>query len=175
MLGLYLARRRPATRIGVVLMLAALTLAACGYQLRGSARLPEFLARTYIDSTTGDIQLRRELRAALATAGAEVVEQPEAATGIVRIERTDLQRRVLSIGPNGKVAENELIYTVVFSALAADVPTPVLAAQAVSVREDVPFDPDFALSAEAAERQALREMRQAAAASVVQRIGILGH
>jgi LPS-assembly lipoprotein len=115
----------------------------------------------------------RALRQRLAEMDAEVVDVSAAATGIVRVERTGLQRRVLSIGPDGKVAENELSYTVVFSALDVTVPKPVVASQAVTVREDVRFDPNFALSGEAEERQALREMRQEAAASVVQRIAIL--
>jgi LPS-assembly lipoprotein len=163
--------RRPVARLPwrVALVLMILV-AGCGYQLRGSSGLPAFLERAFVDNRSGDDQLGRSVRAALRDRGAEVVDAPEAATGILRVHGANLQRRVLSVASTGKAAEYELTYRIQFSALKAGEAAPQVPRQTVTVRADVRYDVDAVLSADAEERRALREMRAEAGASVMQRI-----
>ena len=105
-----------ATRLAVVV--TVLLLAGCGFRLAGDRPLPPALQRVYIDTVepyaVSEPPVEQALRSRLRRRGADIVAQPEAGVGTLRLTNLDEQRSVLSIGPDGKAVEFELTTTVDF-------------------------------------------------------------
>ncbi|BAZ93390.1 hypothetical protein TspCOW1_16700 [Thiohalobacter sp. COW1] len=104
----------------VLVLLLALTLSACGFQLRGQANLPPEMARTQIQGLSEYSDLGRDLRRLLEGSGVQVVPSAEQATAILDIITNQAGRRVLSVQAGGKVQEYELIQRLVFSVRTTD-------------------------------------------------------
>ncbi|MFO7954758.1 LPS assembly lipoprotein LptE [Thioalkalivibrio sp.] len=99
-------------RAGLVLLLAV-SLAACGFQLRGSGEWPEALQPVQITGINARDSLYRELAVTLGSSGVEVVNQrPEGQGAILEIRSVNDQRRTLSVTEAARVSEYELIRTV---------------------------------------------------------------
>ena len=62
------------------------TLAACGWRLQGTARLPEVMAITYIDTEDRFTDFNQSLRENLSAAGATLTERRADATAIVQCD-----------------------------------------------------------------------------------------
>ncbi|WJW74882.1 LPS assembly lipoprotein LptE [Thiohalobacter sp. IOR34] len=97
------------------LLLAVLLLAGCGFHLRGAVALPPAMQKIAVKGIGPYAPLGREIRRGLRSAGAEVVEDPAAATAVLRILRNEAPRRVLSVQATGKVQEYELLQILDFS------------------------------------------------------------
>ncbi len=97
--------------LGVVICCPVLP--ACGFQLRERADLPAALARTHIAGLNPYDSLSVALSRALRANGVKIVDT-EHATAILRITNRERGRRVLSVGPDGKVQELELFTIVNF-------------------------------------------------------------
>ncbi|MDD3450366.1 MAG: LPS assembly lipoprotein LptE [Gammaproteobacteria bacterium] len=107
-------RGRPGRSAGLLgIALLALLLSACGFQLRGSQPLPAALVAVNLQVPPGEPDLQRDLRRALEARGTRVAEAADASTLHILGARYD--RRILSIGPDGKVREYELRYEVRFA------------------------------------------------------------
>lgn len=101
------------TRILVVPALC-LALAACGFQLRGSADLPAAMDRTHLALADENGELGRALRPLLASAGAELVDHDDGAATLL-ISQDQMQREILTVGAQARVNEFELNYQVRFT------------------------------------------------------------
>ncbi|MAT66125.1 MAG: hypothetical protein CMN57_10835 [Gammaproteobacteria bacterium] len=104
----------------VSLLLLALTLTACGFQLRGQVNLPPEMARTHVQGLNEYSDLGRDLRRLLEGSGVQVVDSTEGASAILDIITNQASRRVLSVQAGGKVQEYELIQRLVFSVRTTD-------------------------------------------------------
>lgn len=93
-----------------ILLLASLLLSSCGFQLRGQLPLAKYPAI----HLQGDrhSQLLTELSMQLRRNNVQLPEQISNDIPQIKLDRDSLQRRTLSLFPNGQVAEYELIYTV---------------------------------------------------------------
>ncbi|WP_018872230.1 LPS assembly lipoprotein LptE [Thioalkalivibrio sp. ALJ16] len=99
-------------RAGLVVWLAA-SVAACGFQLRGSMDWPEALAPVHITGLSPRDSLYRELAVAFGSAGVEVVDQrPDRHGATLEIRSVRDQRRTLSVTETARVSEYELVRTV---------------------------------------------------------------
>lgn len=91
------------------MMILALLLTACGFQLRGSYGIDESLQPMQV-SAGGDFGAA--LRVALETGGVSLTDDAAEAAAVLRVTGTERDRRVLAIDERGRVDEYELEYRV---------------------------------------------------------------
>lgn len=155
-------------RLLAVLLLAGV-LAACGFQLRGQARLPAAMSATHLavaDANTGFV---RELELMLRANGVEVVDDPDPDTAVLRIDSQSMQRQPLSVSGRARVREYVLIFEVVFDLLAPDGEV-LIDDDRLRLTRDYSFDEQEILAA-AREEEFLREdLGRAMAARLVRRL-----
>ena len=107
-------------------------IAACGFHPRGSSALPSEMALTYIMSGKTYSSLVDDFSEALRAHGGRVTRDRDAATAILNIISSSVDRRLLSIDTDGKVLEYEVRQTIRFSVATHD-RLPLLAEQEVSM------------------------------------------
>ena len=89
----------------------AMLLAACGFQLRGTANLP--FETIYMPNTAGGIalDLKRNIQSGTRTT---VVDDPKKAEAILEFSQETRQKIILSLSTGGRVNEYRLLYRVGF-------------------------------------------------------------
>ncbi len=89
----------------------ALSLTACGFQLRGTAALP--FETLYMPGTTGGIalDLKRNIQAGTRTS---VVDDPKKAEAVLEFTQESRIKQILSLAATGRVREFQLRYLVGF-------------------------------------------------------------
>ena len=101
-----------------VLLVGSLLLSACGFQLRGLAQLS--FHNIFIQGST--LSMSKELKKSLETNGVKVVTNSEDAGLMLELLSEETDKRILSIGGDGKVSEYALSYQVSFRTRAATNP-----------------------------------------------------
>lgn len=106
----------------LVLVLAAATLAGCGFRPRGEAdvRLPDTISPMHVEGGKLDDPLRRELRRALGDAGVGVADEPSPATTRLQLSQRESRTQVLAVDSSGKAVEFDAVEAVSFTLLAPD-------------------------------------------------------
>ena len=89
----------------------ALTLAGCGFQLRGTASVP--FDSVYVPGAGGGIALDLK-RSIQAGTHAKVVEDPKQADAVIDFNLAAVQKVILSLSGTGRVREYRLVYRVGF-------------------------------------------------------------
>lgn len=155
----------------LILSLALVVLAGCGFHLRGATPLPEAMARTYLDVALTS-PLRYELESLLLSAGGEVVEEEGEATATLMVKSASIRSRTLSLDALGRAREYGLMLTVQYLLVSAE--GEVLGESlTTSVERDYRFDPDNVL-AQGREREMVeQEMYRVAAQQMVRRLRTL--
>ena len=142
---------------------AALSLlAACGFQLRGTADMP--FDTLYLPGATGGIalELKRNIQSGSAT---RVVDDPKAAEAQLLFSEETRIKEILALSTAGRVREYRLIYRVGFrvgDGKGGDFVPP----STVTLTRDVTYDDAVALAKETEEQQLYRDMQ----ADMVQQI-----
>lgn len=155
-------------RLLVVVLLAGL-LAACGFQLRGQARLPAAMSATHVAVANANTGFVRELELMLRANGVEVVEDPGPEAAMLRIDSQSMQRRPLSVSGRARVREYVLIFEVAFD-LVAPGGEVLIDDDRLRLTRDYSFDEQEILAA-AREEEFLREdLGRAMAARLVRRL-----
>ena len=95
--------------LGIVLM-SSLLLSACGFQLRGMAQLS--FNKIFIQGST--LSISKDLKRSLETNGVKVVTDSEDAELMLELLSEANDKRILSIGGDGKVSEYTLNYQINF-------------------------------------------------------------
>ena len=92
-------------------VLAALALAGCGFQMRGTANLP--FETLLVPGATGGIalDLKRNIQSGTAT---KVVDDPKAAQAVLQFLEETRTKEILSLTAAGRVREFRLLYRVGF-------------------------------------------------------------
>jgi LPS-assembly lipoprotein len=145
------------------LALAAVALlAACGFQLRGTAGLP--FETLYLPGATGGIalDLKRNIQAGSAT---RVVDDPKAAEAQLQFSEETRSKEILALSSAGRVREFRLVYRVRFS-VGDGKGGEFLAPSTVTLTRDVTYDDAVALAKETEELLLYRDMQ----ADMVQQI-----
>ena len=89
--------------------LLALVIAACGFQLRGTAEVP--FKTLYLPGATGGIalDLKRQIQAGT---DAKVIDDPKQAEAILQFSHEAREKQILSLTGTGRVREFRLLYRV---------------------------------------------------------------
>jgi LPS-assembly lipoprotein len=146
-------------------------LQACGFHLREGIELPAVLESTYLQSKDLYSGIATELRLELQSAGADLTDQRDAATGVVVILNERSQRRVLSVGSAGRASEYELFEEVSF-ALEDPQGNVLLEPQTLRMTRDLVFD-DTQLLGKVSEAEVIRrQMQRDLARQIITRIRV---
>jgi LPS-assembly lipoprotein len=149
----------------LALLLAVLS--GCGFQLRGQVALPEDLRAVFVSAP---VLIADELEVFLASGGARVTPDREAADARISASGERFDRRLLSVDPDtGREREFELVYTVWASATRRD-GSIILSNQPITLVRDFVFDPAAVLGTGREEAVLYDEMRRDAARQIVRRI-----
>lgn len=146
--------------------LLLLLLAACGFQLRGTASLP--FETIYLPGATRGIalDLKRNIQSGTAT---KVVDDPKAAQALLQFTEETRQKEILSLTGGGRVREFRLIYRVGFRVTDGK-GGDFLALSTVALTRDVTYDDTLALAKETEEQLLFKEMQSDMVQQIMRRI-----
>ncbi|WP_448210906.1 LPS-assembly lipoprotein LptE [Colwellia sp. MEBiC06753] len=137
---------------------------ACGFRLRGDSLLSPELQTLYISSVDQHGELTRLVKQHLTNNQVTIVKTPRVELPELRILKDKLNRRTLSVFPNGQVAEYELIYTVKYQLRIANQEPQEFS---FDLYRDYQDDPDRALAKSRELSLLLNEMRRVAADKIL--------
>lgn len=148
------------------LLLLTLTLAACGFELRGLSDLA--FHNLYMQGPT--LTISKPLKKSLAVNGVTIVNDPEKAELMLEMMSEGTEKRILSLsGKVGVVREFELLYHASFrlrepsSELWGEV-------QTVSGRRDFSYDDSEILAKSFEEKRLYQDMRDDAVREIMRRL-----
>ena len=146
---------------------AALTLAACGFHLRGEAN---FAFATVFVNSSGSPSFNNELTRALLGAGnAKIADSAAAAQVILEIPVVQDDKEVLSLSSAGAVREYQLIKRVSFR-LHDKEGADWMPAGEITVRRSYTFQETQALARDLEEQRLQRDMQTDAIAQILRRL-----
>ena len=154
--------KQSALKLFSVFLISSLC-AGCGFKLRGEYLLAPELQKLKVSSVDKHGELTRLVKQHLTINQVNLVTSSNNSKTPVpelRILKDELDRRTLSVFPNGQVAEYELIYTVKYQLLMEGQPDQNFQFE---LNRDYQDDPDFALAKSRELNLLLSEMRQVAA------------
>ena len=135
----------------LIVSVAVVFMASCGYHLRGQLPLAERINVLYIDSTRGDFSVVDDFSELLADGiegtGAEVVTDPALAKAVLSIVDITFERLVRTLDESGKVNSYTLEYRVTYDLFDANGDT-ITAGRVLQENADFDFDPDLVLEKE---------------------------
>jgi LPS-assembly lipoprotein len=163
--------RHITSRSVVVLLFVALSLAACGWRLQGTAKLSQSMSVVYVDAEDRYTEFNRALRERLRASGAKVTERRADATAVIRVSKDQSGQRVLSVSARNTPEEYEVFYTVEYSVASAG--AELIPVQPLELTRDYSYD-TTAVLAKQREQAILREaLAQDLAAQVLRRLASL--
>lgn len=147
------------------LLLSALTLAACGFQLRGMADLA--FQNLYIQGPK--LSISKDLKKLLAVNGVTVVDEQEKAELMLEFMSESKEDRILSLSGAGRVSEYELFYRVNFRMRdpANELWGPM---QKLEERRDFSYDDTQLLAKQSEEDRLYDDMRADAVREIMRRL-----
>jgi LPS-assembly lipoprotein len=150
-----------------------LTLAGCGFHLRGEATVPEELKTMYLQGVnTQQDYFGLELKRALTRNGIVVLEEYQGGAAIFTVLENRYQRHVLSVGSDAKVREFELEAWVQFQ-VTDDKGQPMSEVQRVEARRDYQFDRDQVLAMDEQERVLREALNKQLVNSILRRLSAM--
>lgn len=155
----------------VVLLVLAMSLVACGFELRRELTLPPALTTLRLDVADPFSPLERDLAAALERSGASITERAEAPR--VSIPVNVLSTQVQSIGDAARVTEYVVRYRVEMLVLAQD-GTELLPLTVIELDRDFTYDETQALGAAAEEELLRKELQREMVREILRRISLIG-
>ena len=144
-----------------------LSLAGCGFQLRGTADLP--FDTLYVPNPTGGIalDLKRNIQAGTR---AKLVDDPKKAQAIMQFTEETRNKEILSLTGTGRVREFQLRYRVAFrvhDGKGGDYVPQSL----IQLTRDVTFNDSEILAKEAEEQLLFRDMQSDMVQQIMRRLG----
>jgi LPS-assembly lipoprotein len=151
----------------LILVAATFLLAACGFQLRGTAPLPfESLYVRAASSSQFASQLKRAVRSGSST---RLSERPDDAQVILQVLNELQEKQILSLTGGGRVSEYQLRYRVSYRL--TDVKNREhIPATEILLKRDYSYNDDQALSKDSEEALLYRDMRNDAVQQLVRRL-----
>jgi len=166
------ARRQLLSALVLALCLVV-GLSACGFQLRGEARLPASMAQTRLVTPDQTSAFVRELERLLVANGVELVQTAEGRAAELRITREAMRREALTIAGDARVREFVLIFEVGLGVLDAD-GEPLMEVETLRLTRDYSFDEQEILAATREEEFLRADLRRSMASRVMRRLEGLG-
>ncbi len=140
----------------LLLLLATLLLAACGFQLRGAYALPfDSLYINQPETSELHAQIKRSVTAA---SHAHVVGTQQEAQASLLILNDQQAKNILSLSAAGRAREYELVRTVSFRVVDANM-RDWLPPGRIVIRRDITYSDDLVLSKEAEEALLWRDIQ----------------
>jgi LPS-assembly lipoprotein len=155
----------------LVVLLLALSLAACGFQLRGSYSLPwDTLYIAVPSSHEMHAQIKRGIESTTKT---RIMDDPKDAQATLAILRNDQLKNILSLSGSGRVREFQLIRTFVYRIVDAkgvelQPPTQIV------LQREMTFDDARILAKEQEEQMIWREMQTDMVQQLLRRLAASG-
>ncbi|QNM96823.1 LPS-assembly lipoprotein LptE [Chitinimonas koreensis] len=150
-------------------LLALLSLAACGFHLRGLGQTtPLAFASLRIDGggpLSDMLQRQLSLRSDL-----QLVGQGEAA-GVLTLENERVEKQVLTVNRNAQATEYELVYRIQFRFRQDG--NERIGPTVLTLRRDYSFDPNNLLGKDAEEQLLIRDMRSDVAQQIIRRLAAI--
>ena len=146
---------------------STLALAACGFQLRGTAQLP--FDSVYVQAPSGSafaLQLRRAVESGTST---RVTDSPGDADVVLQILNELREKQILSLSGGGRVSEFLLRYRVSFR-LTDRLNREHIPASEIVLRRDFTYNDDQALAKESEEASLYRNMQSDAVQQLLRRL-----
>ena len=163
--------KKKMVRTGAALLLAA-SLAACGFQLRGSNgsyTMPfHSLYLTFPDTSPLGTELKRNLRAG----DVAIADRPEQAEAQFVVLGENRAKQILSLNSLGRVREYLLIYTLTFTVRDAK-GVELLPATEITLRRNMAFDETQVLAKESEEALLYRDMQADLVQQIMRRLAAL--
>jgi len=149
-----------------VAIFITLLLAACGFQMRGTAALP--FDTLYMPSTAAGIalDLKRNIQSGTRTI---VVDDPKKAQAVLDFVQETREKVILSIGSTGRVREYQLRYRVGFRVHDGK-GGEFLPVSRVELTRDISFNDTDVLAKETEEQQLYRDMQFDMVQQIMRRI-----
>lgn len=146
---------------------SVLALAACGFQLRGTAQLPFKTVYLQAPATSAfALQLKRTIEAGTST---RVTDSPGEAEVVLQILNELQEKEILSLSGGGRVSEFLLRYRVSFR-LTDKLNREHIPGSEIVLRRDFTFNDQQALSKEYEEANLYRDMRGDAVQQLLRRL-----
>jgi LPS-assembly lipoprotein len=164
-----LSPARRCTQFAALMALVVLTLAGCGFHLRGSGGDTSFAQRLYLDGPGAHTGFASVFVTVLTTVGGSVAGAPADSTGIVHIYRATFQRQPITLSRTGRATGFDLSYRIIY-----EVRTPkgevVQSRQEFEVKRDYFNDQTLPLAQQAEEAQINEALANEAAQSLLRRV-----
>ena len=155
------------------LALILMVIAGCGFQLRGSAAVPDSLKTLYIQGVnTQQDPFGLELKRALVRNGIRVVNDYEQGAAIFTVLENRFERHVLSVGSDAKVREYEMETWVVYQ-IADENGQLIRDKQRVEGRRDYQFDRNQILAMDEQERVLRDDLNKQMVQSILRRLSAI--
>lgn len=148
-------------------------LAGCGFELRGSASLPDEMAVTRIETSNPTSPFVRELELLLDANGVDVTDRTQSDAAVLRIVSERITRRALTVSGDARVREYELVFALRFS-LAGSEGNTLIEAETLRLTRAFQFDEQEILGASNEEELLRQDLRRNMAATLIRRLEAFG-
>jgi len=148
-----------------LLLISSLLLTSCGFHLRGSLPLERYPA-IFVDAKKHS-ELAGLLSDQLESNKVKLLTELDPKAPVLMLQQDSLERRTLSLFPNGQVAEYELIYRVQYQLL---LPGQELQEFQFELTRDYQDDPNLALAKAKELDLLLQELRSQAASRIIRQL-----
>lgn len=149
----------------VLLLAGSLLLTSCGFHLRGSLPLERYPA-IFVDAKKHS-ELASLLSEQLESNAVKLLTKLDPKAPALMLQQDSLERRTLSLFPNGQVAEYELIYRVKYQVL---LPGQDIQEFQFELTRDYQDDPNLALAKAKELDLLLQELRSQAASRIIRQL-----
>ena len=153
--------------LAIPIIVIAMMLSSCGFQLRGQAAIPY---KTLFIETSGYSQFANDLERAIRfSSGTKVVSNRDDAQAILRIMGEAQEKHILSLSSGGRVREFELNYRVNYRLIdhaGKDLAQP----GQIDLRRDMTYDDTEVLAKESEEQLLYRDMKKDAVQQMMRRL-----
>ncbi len=153
----------------LILGILIVSLAGCGFQLRGDARLPPVMDQTWLVTADDSTAFIRELGLVLRANGVDLHSTPVDGAAELRIHAERLRSEALTIAAGARVREFLLIFDVEFELLDGDGEV-LIARETLRLTREYSFDEQEILAASREEEFLRNDLRQAMAARMLRRL-----
>ncbi|OFZ69621.1 MAG: hypothetical protein A2Z01_11805 [Betaproteobacteria bacterium RBG_16_58_11] len=151
----------------VLVLMFMLNLAACGFELRGSAALP--FESLYIE---GGQDIAVDLERAVRPTATKVTERAQDAQATLQVLGEEREKRILSLNRAGRVSEFRLLYRVSFKVIDQK-GRALLPTQQIELRRDITFNDSETLAKESEEALLYRDMQTDAVQQIIRRVSVI--
>jgi LPS-assembly lipoprotein len=159
-------------RVAVVVV-TCLLMAACGFQLRGEARLPAVMDQTWLQVTDDRSAFVRELGRHLQANGVELVDAPGEQVATLQVFTERMRREPLAITGQARVREFLLMFDVEFE-LRDGKGNVLIERERMQLTRDYSFDEQEILAAQREQEFLEADLRRAMTMRLLRRLESVG-